>query len=107
MSDKHYHGKPCKKCGGTLRFISNTECVYCRQENRKRSREKRAGLAKRRKIYDGKPCKVCGNTKRYVSNDNCIKCKLAKPDKYYYAKRAQRALDNMKKNNEPDNTSPD
>lgn len=31
---KHYHGKPCKNCGETLRFVISADCVSC---NRKRS----------------------------------------------------------------------
>jgi len=26
---KRYHGKPCKKCGGTERYTSNRTCVPC------------------------------------------------------------------------------
>jgi len=32
-----YHGSPCKKCGGTERYVSSTVCVPC---DRKRCREK-------------------------------------------------------------------
>ena len=28
-----YNGKPCKKCGGTLRYTSMTGCVACTREN--------------------------------------------------------------------------
>ena len=30
-SPKTYHGKPCIKCGDTLRAISNKRCVSCRR----------------------------------------------------------------------------
>lgn len=25
----HYHGRPCPKCGGTLRYVSCAVCVPC------------------------------------------------------------------------------
>ncbi|EOG8337657.1 hypothetical protein ACLIX5_004455 [Salmonella enterica subsp. enterica serovar Bredeney] len=30
VDDKHFNGKPCFTCGGTLRLISNRKCVACR-----------------------------------------------------------------------------
>ncbi len=31
--EKFYRGKPCKKCGNTLRYTSMTGCVNCTKEN--------------------------------------------------------------------------
>jgi hypothetical protein len=31
--EKFYDGKPCKKCGNTLRYTSMTGCVSCTKEN--------------------------------------------------------------------------
>ena len=31
--EKFYQGKPCKKCGSTLRYTSMTGCVNCTKEN--------------------------------------------------------------------------
>ncbi len=31
--EKFYDGKPCKKCGNTLRYTSMTGCVNCTKEN--------------------------------------------------------------------------
>jgi len=31
--EKFYDGKPCKKCGNTLRYTSMTGCVICTKEN--------------------------------------------------------------------------
>jgi uncharacterized Zn finger protein (UPF0148 family) len=31
--EKFYQGKPCKKCGNTLRYTSMTGCVNCTKEN--------------------------------------------------------------------------
>ncbi len=25
-----FHGNPCAKCGGTIRYVSSSRCVYCR-----------------------------------------------------------------------------
>lgn len=25
----HYHGKPCKKCGSTVRYVTTGVCVEC------------------------------------------------------------------------------
>lgn len=30
--DKHYHGKPCKKCGSTLRYKKWCNCVSCHRK---------------------------------------------------------------------------
>lgn len=27
--ERRYQGKPCKKCGGTLRYTINSACVAC------------------------------------------------------------------------------
>lgn len=32
-NESTYHGKPCKKCGNTLRYTSMTGCVSCTKEN--------------------------------------------------------------------------
>ena len=29
MNPKHYHGEPCEKCRGTLRYKSTRNCVPC------------------------------------------------------------------------------
>lgn len=30
---KHYHGKPCKKCSNTLKYVSGKNCVSCHKEH--------------------------------------------------------------------------
>ena len=32
---KHYHGKPCKKCNETLKYVSNWSCVSCETQRTK------------------------------------------------------------------------
>lgn len=32
LGEKHYDGKPCKKCGTTKKFTSNWTCVQCTTE---------------------------------------------------------------------------
>ena len=36
---KHCHGKPCNKCGGTLRYKTNRGCVPCTKAYRHRARQ--------------------------------------------------------------------
>lgn len=35
MTAEMYHGRPCKKCGGTVRYASTGHCVPCQRENSK------------------------------------------------------------------------
>lgn len=38
-----YHGKPCPRCGGTLRRTNNRGCVECHREaSRENARKRRA-----------------------------------------------------------------
>lgn len=32
---KHYHGKPCKNCGDTLKFVTGWNCVACTTQRTK------------------------------------------------------------------------
>jgi len=29
ISDKQYHGRPCKRCARTLRWVASRDCVAC------------------------------------------------------------------------------
>ena len=33
--DKHYNGRPCKRCGDTLKFVSGWNCVACTTQRTK------------------------------------------------------------------------
>ena len=42
MSTPTKHGRTCRACGGTLRYVSTGRCVACHQKNgRKENRRKR------------------------------------------------------------------
>lgn len=43
---KMYHGKPCRKCGGTERYTAVALCVACSKENSRRRYHALAELAK-------------------------------------------------------------
>lgn len=34
--EKHYHGRPCYKCAGTLRHVSTSSCVACDRERKRK-----------------------------------------------------------------------
>ena len=47
MNDgKRYMGKPCRRCGGTLRYVNRDACVACAIacDRRRRERLKREGM---------------------------------------------------------------
>ena len=46
---KTFHGEPCAKCKGTLRYLSTRNCVPCQ---RKRSRERKAAAAHEDQAFD-------------------------------------------------------
>lgn len=37
-TETKYEGRECKKCGGTLRHISNNNCITCQRENQRKAR---------------------------------------------------------------------
>ena len=46
---KTFHGEPCAKCKGTLRYLSTRNCVPCQ---RKKSRERKARVAHEDQAFD-------------------------------------------------------
>lgn len=87
-----YEGKPCRKCSGTLRYSSTTQCVVCikaytqspeyklyRKAYEQSLERKLARKAYRQKLkapprnLQEKPCRKCGKTLRYKSG-NCVTC---------------------------------
>ena len=46
---KTFHGEPCAKCTGTLRYLSTRNCVPCQ---RKKSRERKARVAHEDQAFD-------------------------------------------------------
>lgn len=77
-----YHGKPCKRCGGTVRLKDSCACIVCAN---KRNKQKINTGEKEH----GKPCAVCGETLRYVKDGNCIACTKRK-NAIKIAKRRER-----------------
>ena len=49
---KHYHGKPCKNCGGTLKFVRNGGCIVCHAEKTREYRQKPESKTKQREYYN-------------------------------------------------------
>lgn len=57
----HYHGKECKACGETLKYVNNYRCVFCtHDEVRKQQRKPRKRIIKRTQTYWFTTCKHCG-----------------------------------------------
>lgn len=46
----HYEGRPCARCGGTLRYVVSANCVACLlTDSKRRQRELREAVRKARK----------------------------------------------------------
>jgi hypothetical protein len=92
---KTYNGRPCKKCGATLRYSSTCACVACSIKKGLEKHYKSMGkiftgveLSERQisslnyedakekghKLYHGMKCRNCGNTLRYTSSRGCVDC---------------------------------
>lgn len=99
MNDLTYNGRPCKNCGGTLRYKSSRGCLRCVNESPER--DARAALrqatadARNSAIlsgaprYNGRPCKHCGNIERFTANSGCVKCVSDKATAYAINKRSR------------------
>jgi hypothetical protein len=75
-SKKKYHGRPCKKCGGTERYSANWHCVSCQTKDVRLSRDASpekwnnyAAMARYAKLGLTTPippkranCDLCGST---------------------------------------------
>lgn len=76
MDNEHiYHGRPCKRCGGTARDKRSANCLTCRA---KRRGGVKLPLITTGETYHGKPCKHCGTTEKYRSNRACKHCTAEK-----------------------------
>ena len=72
LYEKYYEGKPCGKCGSTVRWKSNRSCVDCHRvrsnERRQEGFYKRIGVTKEYiESIDSGCCDICG--KAYVKAD--------------------------------------
>ena len=91
----HYHGKPCIRCGSTLRYKSNNNCAPCQCINVRKWR-----MANREKVRSDKrkwrrenPEKIRAESRRYH---------LANMDKHRKQKRRRRALKHQVKSEQYD-----
>lgn len=57
LSSKYFEGKPCQKCGGTLRYLKRKRCVSCRANYETKYRVSPKGI-KRKMAYDAKPAVI-------------------------------------------------
>ena len=64
--DPTYNGQACKRCAGTLRYVSNWGCVTCNE----RKKQLRRGTT-----YQGKPCLRGHDGMRYTNGHQCVACK--------------------------------
>lgn len=85
-----YHGKPCKRCGGTVRDSRSCSCIACKNKPKK----ERINTGER---IQGRPCKKCGGTERYKSDHTCVACKHEKNRLLIEKRRAASALIPKKK----------
>ena len=75
-----FEGKPCRNCGGMLRYRTKKpggRCVQCVAAHTKSVRTKhKASLSrhKRGATLSGDVCLKCGSVVRYVSNGKCVSC---------------------------------
>lgn len=80
-----YHGKPCKRCGGTIRDSRSCACIACKNT---RNKEK-INLSEK---IEGSPCKRCGGTLRYVKDRACVACTQVRNRKKIEQRKAKSAL---------------
>ncbi|EFN5169672.1 hypothetical protein FQJ65_01250 [Escherichia coli] len=85
MENSTYYGRPCKRCGGTLRDSRDNACIICKNT---RNKEKINTAEK----VEGKPCRVCGGTLRYEKGGQCVACTKRKNAIKIEKRRAANAL---------------
>ncbi len=75
-----FHGKPCRRCGMTLRYLNSRRCVACNlakdQRRRAANYTRYVGVAidGRSQQYEGAPCSACGGRLRYLKTSCCVTC---------------------------------
>lgn len=77
-----YQGRPCKRCGETLRATRTRACIACNSKKKTREPLPTKGT------YQGSPCGKCGGTERYHSNRACVAC-LRERDRIARTKRKE------------------
>lgn len=83
-----YQGKPCKHCGGTLRFVSNRGCTHCAgtihqssYEVKKKYEQSLKGKATRKKINSSE------RQQHRLLESNRKRVESGKPSEYYHANK--------------------
>lgn len=95
-----YEGKPCARCGGVLRYTSNSNCCVCHGYKSRLTWQERAakiagvearrvGIEKGDKRYHGVACKKCGGTERFTANTGCVVCTTSAAVRSQEAARAR------------------
>lgn len=88
LPDNQFHGKPCRTCGRTLRYVTAKpcgKCVACASVQQKRERggsievwsvDHSITAATSQPTKQGKPCVRCGSTVRYAQSKKgvCVRC---------------------------------
>ena len=100
-----FEGKPCRKCGGMTRYVSNKACVACSRENGRKRYQANLETVRdsNRKYYQANPEKVRENGRKWAQanpernnelkrkwaqanpekcRESVRKCQQAHPDKY-------------------------
>lgn len=83
MSERHdgprggarFHGKPCRRCGGTERFAASRNCVPCVTLAYRKRGQRRGGAGAH---FVGDACAKCGHNLRYASSGVCVTCDRAR-----------------------------
>ena len=82
LSANTFEGKPCLRCGGTLRRVTakpGGRCTYCASrssvESERKKRKIRAAEHGGARAFHGAPCRNCDSTLRDVLSGRCIACR--------------------------------
>lgn len=51
--EKRYQGKPCKSCGDTVRYTTNSACVSCTLKAREKDSENIKALMAKAGVFHG------------------------------------------------------
>ncbi len=97
-----YYGKPCKRCGGTLRYDSSANCVNCAKGDANARYELDIGkVPPRRKsrlavertrvtgetTFIGNPCSHGHSGERYTIGQTCVECGRLRDKRRHSEKR--------------------
>jgi hypothetical protein len=88
VTEKHYHGLPCERCEGTLRYRSSMRCVACQKAQSAARHEACKAPETDAKCFRGKPCVTCGDTLRYTRDKKCATCRNRTSSALYAKKSA-------------------